>query len=602
MRKILNIHFIKIAIASFALIASAFVVTQYNHYKDLRQGYLNTAQRISQGLSSHFSFFYHNIQNIAYNRSIRLLNKRESVEYFDSLVALYPYYDVIVLSDVNGNYVASNTIGAEGEALDVAKARSEKFFTPSGEASADEDLKKGFMGSFAHEFGEHPAVSGMYGRTKYGIGFSAPVRLNSGKIVGYVSSFINEKWLSDELRSLSDEFLNPSRSKFDIYLLNKNQKTLASNKTGIAPLAELPFEIATANFSKFTAEGNIPEGLASFSKFVKHPLFVVSKFNHQNFLSKMGWSLVVKMDKKLALSSMVNNLAWFWGAFLLFLMVAQGMNLRAGHRLEKLWKIKEREGELSFEEALERAQFKETAKDALKSLARMKQKTQDLIPKATLGEASPNIAWEKSLKKTRRYFTEGAEELQVLKAGHASLRGALKKRKEADEAQAQSHEALGGDLTSAAEALQELRVFALNLEIAEEMDVSSRLRELDAKLERVFFHFDLASRSVEALGEIRISAGVELANSWKVEQGRFHESWEKAKNAFEGAAKGSEEMGTHLGKFEEISAKSWEKTKVLLEERSKASSELKELVAAIESLENLLMPEDHTEEEIKKAA
>ncbi len=122
MKKILSAFYWKTAFWALAFITSAFVVTQFNHYLDLRESYLNTAQRISRGLSSGFSFFYHNAQNISYNPSLKQMDRSAATEYFNSLVALYPDYDMIVLSDKEGNFVTSNTIGSEGEALEIHKA------------------------------------------------------------------------------------------------------------------------------------------------------------------------------------------------------------------------------------------------------------------------------------------------------------------------------------------------------------------------------------------------------------------------------------------------------------------------------------------------
>ena len=91
-RKLSKLH-LKFNIIVFLTIICIFGVAQYNHYTDLRSDYLNVVKRISQRLSGKFDFFYHNVQNISFNSSVKRLNPTNSILYFDSLVALYPSYD-----------------------------------------------------------------------------------------------------------------------------------------------------------------------------------------------------------------------------------------------------------------------------------------------------------------------------------------------------------------------------------------------------------------------------------------------------------------------------------------------------------------------------
>lgn len=600
MKKIMSFTFFKVLLAAFALMASAFFVTQYNHYKDLRDGYLNTAQRISQSLSSQFSFFYHNTQNITYNRSVRELNRWESREYFDSLVALYPYYDVIVLSDADGNYVASNTIGSEGESLDLAKIKDANFFAVDSGPIASEDIKKGFLGTLAEGFAEHKAISEMYGRKKIGMRFSSLVRSRSGKVLGKITTFINHDWLNSELLSLSKEVNRRGPVESDVFLLNKDKLALASNlEEGTSPLSELPFKVATANFSKHSQEGNLLEGVNSFAKFLRHPFFIISNFNHQNFLSEMGWSLVIKMNKEQALGSIINSLAWFWGAFLLFALGIQGLKLKAVQRLDSLWKIKEREGELSFEEALERANFKEVSEEGLRSLGEIKKLASITLPGTVLNEAPSREPAQKLSKKAQERFNTGFEELQLLDAGRAAFSMAIEKRKSADKKQKEVISTLSWNINKAKGLLQDLRVHALNVEIGDSAH-GEKARELDAVVENVMVYFDETKRMAEGLSDLRESSGNDLSNAWRVEGGCFSEAIQKARKAFEGAKSKAVEMSELLESYEE-GAEQWsEQTRRLWRERKQAGVELEELVSRLEQLEELLSERYIGQEEAKK--
>ena len=433
MSKIFATFYLKTLAASFLLLMSAFAYTQYNHYKDLRTTYLNSARRISQGLSSQFSFYYHNAQNIAYNRSVRRLNRWESREYFNNLAALYPHYDMIVLSDAQGNFVASNTIGAEGEELETRKLRGIKFPL---ETESDEDLKKGFLGSSALDFSEHKAISNLYGFPKVGMRFTSLVRSRSGKVLGQVTTFINHKWAQKELSLLAQEFLPKEAGKARIYLLNKNKKVLASNlpergEEGPAPLEDLPFKIETANFSSLLAKGKLLEGVKSFSKFAEHPFFAVSTFDHQNFLQKMGWTLAVQAKKASVIRPLIKNLQWFLGAFALFALVGWFFKSRTAQRLEEVWQRESSKGASSFSEALEREKELLKMNEALETLGQLKEAASRIqIPCLEKPEkAARSMASYEFGQKARAAYDEGLEELQVLEAARTCFSVALRSRK-----------------------------------------------------------------------------------------------------------------------------------------------------------------------------
>lgn len=368
-RKLSKLH-LKFNIIVFLTIICIFGVAQYNHYTDLRSDYLNVVKRISQRLSGKFDFFYHNVQNISFNSSVKRLNPTNSVLYFDSLVALYPSYDLIILTDTSGRLVAANTIGSAGEALDWKRSddfSQSKWFQSMSTSQKSEDFTKKLFGSLSLDVQESGTASSIYKRKKYGMHFSSAVRDRNEKVVGYLTTFVNDQWLSKLLHSASSEVLRDKESGFEAVLVNSKNEVLASNKAlGLAPLSKLSFDVKTAQFSKLWGEGKILDGLKSLKVFFNNPFFIVSKFNHQNFINDFDWSLIVKFGKENALASIWKNLLLATVAMGLLFIVGFVYNVRIQTMLKlevsKAWK--------SAEDSFSKTKQLKAATRALKSTYR----------------------------------------------------------------------------------------------------------------------------------------------------------------------------------------------------------------------------------------
>lgn len=368
-KKLSKLH-LKFNLIVFLTIMCIFGVAQYNHYTDLRSDYLNVVKRISQRLSGKFDFFYHNVQNISFNYSVKRLNPTNSTHYFDSLVALYPSYDLIILTDTSGRLVAANTIGSAGEALywknndDFSQS---EWFQSMMASQKSEDFTKKLFGSLSLDVQESETASSIYKRKKYGMHFSSTVRDRNEKVVGYLTTFVNDHWLSKLLKSASSEVLRDKDSGFEAVLVNSKNEVLASNKAlGLAPLSKLSFDVKTAQFSKLWREGKILDGLKSLKVFFTNPFFIVSKFNHQNFINDFDWSLIAKFGKENALASIWKNLLLAALAMGILFIVGFVYNIRVQRMLKlevsKAWK--------SAEDSFSKTKQLKAAARALKSTYR----------------------------------------------------------------------------------------------------------------------------------------------------------------------------------------------------------------------------------------
>lgn len=600
MKKIISAFYWKTAFWAFVFISAAFVATQYNHYLDLRGSYLNTAQRISRGLSSGFSFFYHNAQNISYNPALKSMDRREAKSYFNSLVALYPEYDMIILSDKEGNFVMSNTIGSEGQALDYRKGQGESFLP---KLNLSEDLQKGFIGTAALDFAENDFVSKIYGFKKIGMSFSAPVLDKEGELVGHVTTFINQSWLQKELESMTDEFFSNGSEGLEVFVANKAGRTLASSSEIEAPtLGPIPFEVSTAQFIKHTKEGNFEQSARGFATFLQKPFFAISEFKHRNFLSDMGWSLILRMDKQTALGSIINNAAWFWGAFTVFMIVAMGLRLKASSEIEHEFKEKTGANEIALKSALRKTK-KGNVGDVKQIVGELGKHIDFELPHfsfrpLSVASCAKDMEEEKCAQKN---IEKGINSVQEVFGAQSRFDRAISKRKLADHEQERIESALAWNLGQAEKLLKDLKVLSLNLELSNGSNLEAKSRELDGIVQQAFTYFEEAKKMNGGIAKNREKASKDLDASYQEKRENDEVLFVQVKESFEFAQQWCSSLAKDIDFYRNREGEWRREFDAFNRKRSDALEKIEKLKVQIKKLEAIAGPSKR-KQEVKKAA
>ena len=120
-------------------------------------------------------------------------------------VALYGIYDMIVLTDPEGKFVASNDRDAAGNSLQVADVAAMNFatspwFQAAKKGEFTEDKNKGFTEVVLEQPHFDPLVEAVYRKPAYGNGFTTPVVGAGGKIIGYLSTRAGLRWVEDVMK------------------------------------------------------------------------------------------------------------------------------------------------------------------------------------------------------------------------------------------------------------------------------------------------------------------------------------------------------------------------------------------------------------------
>ena len=95
--------------------------------EEIRNGFNNSSSKLSSNLSQSFYKFYHNVQAISKNESLKGDDKEKISFFLNELVSLYPNYDFMVLTDLDGNYKSSSSLSPAGDKLSVSNIEGSNF-------------------------------------------------------------------------------------------------------------------------------------------------------------------------------------------------------------------------------------------------------------------------------------------------------------------------------------------------------------------------------------------------------------------------------------------------------------------------------------------
>lgn len=170
--------------------------------ENIASSFANMAEEVNKAIQAQFFERYADIQAFAGNDTIRSLSKERSPSVLDFYVQLYAIYDLILVVDTQGNYIASNTTDVQGNEVDRKKLSQVDFSKASwfqsvmkGEYTSQVD--RGFNGTYVEFYSLDTWQELAFGKETFGTGFSAPIKDNDGKVVGVITNRANPKWVDD---------------------------------------------------------------------------------------------------------------------------------------------------------------------------------------------------------------------------------------------------------------------------------------------------------------------------------------------------------------------------------------------------------------------
>ncbi|MAX67584.1 MAG: hypothetical protein CME66_11665 [Halobacteriovoraceae bacterium] len=288
-----------------------FRAAQNKQKYEIRKGFAQTSEKLQRAISNVFYLYYHNAQNIALNNSLKTKDFEQANFYFNELVSLYPLYNMIVFVDKEGRYIASNSLDGTGKKLVTENIKSYNFaqapwFKALKEGKLVEDYNKNIFGSYFGDTQKSEVVSKLFGTDKFGNYFATNVTDEFGEVLGYVATFVDKKWITNELVSTKDSLAKEGMEGASIWVANKEGLVISEVLDGKLELKNfLKLNLLNQFGSEIEKSKALeePTFVEAMFKFDESPLYAFSDFDNQKFVNEIGWDAFIEMESDTAFSA-----------------------------------------------------------------------------------------------------------------------------------------------------------------------------------------------------------------------------------------------------------------------------------------------------------
>jgi hypothetical protein len=197
----------KIMILCFLVLLIASMIS-FVHFKwandglveKVRDKFQTDALMLGQNVTSILYERYYDVQAFATNKSITKLDSKEEItKTLNALVTLYGVYDLIMVVDAKGDYIASSSVDSFGIDLDTKKIESNYANETWFKKVMNGEFTKGkiFHGTFVEQPHFDPLTSRAADRPLYGTSFSTSIKGENGEVLGVITARANFKWIAN---------------------------------------------------------------------------------------------------------------------------------------------------------------------------------------------------------------------------------------------------------------------------------------------------------------------------------------------------------------------------------------------------------------------
>jgi methyl-accepting chemotaxis protein len=269
--------------------------SQFDQRKGIRENFQMYADKVAENTSQDFYNIYHNVQAISKNNVLRTKSFEESNFLFNELMSLYKNYDFILLTDLEGNYVASNSMDQNGKTIDVSSFKGASFsnttwFKETLNGKFTEDIKKGIFGSRFGQLQKSSFASKAYKKDRYGFHTSTQVTDEYGDPLAILTAFVSSDWLKSGIKSSQESLSSQGMVGARIELYNKSNAIISSITEGTKLLSSQSSSDSKLISERFKfLETNFWQKLTS----KEEPLVAYKELTEQSFVSSLGWKVLV---------------------------------------------------------------------------------------------------------------------------------------------------------------------------------------------------------------------------------------------------------------------------------------------------------------------
>ena len=219
-KQFLKSIFARIGIVTFSILIGALSILFY-HLTHKAVDSSNKAKLVTAELSAqavldkidrNFYERFGDVQAFAFNTLAVQTALHDSVPaatqtFINTMTAYYVLYDLMMICDQHGKVLATNTKDKAGNPIDNSYFMKQNYSSePWFQSCLSKKGPEG--GAWYSDFLTNPHIGGMYGDNKgYGMAFAAPIRDESGLVIGVWYNFASWKEVTEDIRRETENHL-----------------------------------------------------------------------------------------------------------------------------------------------------------------------------------------------------------------------------------------------------------------------------------------------------------------------------------------------------------------------------------------------------------
>lgn len=313
--------FLVIGILTPMCLGGLYSTQQLSDYSEklLTDTYAQNAKGLNSSIAALFFERYGDVQAFAVNQAVISMNEETMTEYLDHYVTLYGIYDLILVVDKDGKFIASNNKDVSGKTVNKDELRQLHYrdapwFQAAINKKFTEDKSKGFVGTFVEDFIYDPLQKTAFGEDRVASSFTSLIKNGNGEVLGVITNRAGSRWFEGEIIKLYDQLKNHGLTSSEIAVINKDGFILSEYDPAVkgGGLEALHDPNVTLKKNLFALGYDASEFLRDKKSgslktdHLRKKINQIVGFSYNDdpkFISDLGWSVLVRENKDVAFAS-----------------------------------------------------------------------------------------------------------------------------------------------------------------------------------------------------------------------------------------------------------------------------------------------------------
>lgn len=200
--------------------------------KETNLGFNSYAANLGSKVSAQLFERYGDVQAFAANSAMETLSNKQIQPKLDQYISLYGIYDVILVVDREGRLISANSKDPAGKVVNREELKkidyaSQPWFKAALKEEYTSDKQNNYNGTVIEDFIQDPIAKAAFGEERFATSFSAPIKDESGRVIGVISNRAGKRWFESELVSYWQDLHKMGYKDIELTITNKQGQVIS---------------------------------------------------------------------------------------------------------------------------------------------------------------------------------------------------------------------------------------------------------------------------------------------------------------------------------------------------------------------------------------